>query len=325
MGRHEGNPRSFLIGLLALTVVTFLAIGFANPDFLSFASLSSMGFQCPEFGLMALAVLPTMISGGIDLSVVSVANLASIIAALMLKDGHGWAAMPVAVFAGTLCGLLNGVLVGYARLPAILATLGTMQLVGGLGIVVTRGPAITGLPDWYPGLVNASLGGLVPFPLLVFAAVAILLGLVLRFSSFGLQTRLYGANPVAARFAGIPERRLLLSIYAASGLISALAGLVVLGRANSAYADYGSSYMLLVVLINILAGVSPSGGFGTVTGVILAVLLLQLISSGLNFLSFSAFMRDLFFGGLLVVVMSARVFFGQARLFRWLARLPARP
>lgn len=324
MGRHESSSRSFLIGLLALTVATFLAIGAANPNFLSFASLSSMGFQFPEFGLMALAVLPTMISGGIDLSVVSVANLASIVAALMLKDGHGWAAMPAAVLAGTLCGVLNGVLIGYARLPAILATLGTMQLVAGLGIVVTRGPAVTGLPEWYPGLVNASLGGLVPFPLLVFAAVAILLGLVLRFSGFGLQTRLYGANPVAARFAGIPERRLLLSIYAASGLISALAGLVVLGRANSAYADYGSSYMLLVVLINILAGVNPSGGFGTVSGVILAVLLLQLISSGLNFLSFSAFMRDLFFGGLLVAVMSARVFAGRARL-RWGARPAARP
>ena len=325
MGRHEGSPGFFLIGLLALTVVTFLAIGIANPNFLSFASLSSMGFQFPEFGLMALAVLPTMMSGGIDLSVVSVANLASIVAALMLKDGHGWAAMPAAVFAGTLCGVLNGILIGYARLPAILATLGTMQLVGGLGIVITRGPAITGLPDWYPGLVNTSLGGVVPFPLLVFAGVSILLGLVLRFSSFGLQTRLYGANSVAARLAGVPERRLLLSIYAASGLISAIAGLVVLGRANSAYADYGSSYMLLVVLINILAGVSPSGGFGTVTGVILAVLLLQLISSGLNFLSFSAFMRDLFFGGLLVVVMSVRVFAGRARFLRWLARLPARP
>lgn len=325
MARREDNPRSFLIGLLALTTATFLGIGVANPDFLSVASLSSMGFQFPEFGLMALAVLPTMISGGIDLSVVSVANLASIVAAVMLKDGSGWAAVPAAVFAGTLCGVLNGCLIGYARLPAILATLGTMQLVGGLGIVITRGPAVTGLPDWYPGLVNASVGGVVPFPLLVFAAVAILLGLVLRFGSLGLQTRLYGANPVAARFSGIHERRLLLCIYAGSAFISSLAGLVVLGHANSAYADYGSSYMLLVVLINILAGVSPSGGFGTVTGVILAVLLLQLISSGLNFLSFSAFMRDLVFGGLLVAVMAARVFAGQARFARWLALLPARP
>jgi simple sugar transport system permease protein len=106
----------------------------------------------------------------------------------------------------------------------------------------------------------------------------------------------------------------LLRIYAIAGLIASIAGLVVLARVNSANADYGSSYLLLVILINILAGVSPAGGFGTVTGVTLAVICLQLISSGLNFLSFSAFSRDLFFGGLLVVVMSARVLAGRLGL-----------
>jgi simple sugar transport system permease protein len=138
-----------------------------------------------------------------------------------------------------------------------------------------------------------------------------------------VQARLYGANPVAARFAGIPERRLIMRIYGASGIVSALAGLLILGHANSAYADYGTSYVLLVVLINILAGVNPSGGSGTVSGVLLAVLLLQFISSGLNFLSFSAFLRDLFFGLLLVIVMSLRVLSGRFRLTAWLARRPA--
>jgi simple sugar transport system permease protein len=265
-----------------------------------------------------------MISGGIDLSVVSVANLASIVAALLLKSGYGWTAVPAALLVGIVCGALNGVLIGFLRLPAILATLGTMQVVGGLGIVITRGPAITGLPDWFTGLGNWSLFGWLPFPLLIFAVVAIALGLALRFTSFGFQTRLYGANSVAAGFSGIPERRLIVSIYAASGFIASLAGLVVLGHVNSAYADYGGSYMLLVVLINILAGVSPSGGFGTVTGVLLSVLLLQLISSGLNFLSFSAFARDLFFGGLLVVVMAGRALAGQLSLGGLLARFPAR-
>lgn len=322
---QRDQSRPFTAGLAALTVAVFVGIGVANPDFLSFASLSSMGSQLPEFGLLALAVLPTMISGGIDLSIVSIANLAAIMAALALKGGHDWAAMPLGILAGTLCGVFNGALVSYARLPAILATLGSAQLIGGLGVVITRGPAITGLPDWYAGLLNSVIGGLVPFSLIVFAAIAVLLGLVLRFSSIGLQTRLLGANPLAARFAGLSEARILLAVYAASGFISALAGLVVLGHANSAYADYGNSYVLLVVLINILAGVNPSGGFGAVSGVVLSVLLLQLISSGLNFLSFSAFMRDLVFGGLLIVVMTARVLAGQVRIAGWLAGLRARP
>ena len=318
MAQRDDSTRSYLAALLALTVLVFAGIGIANRGFLSAGSLSSMAFQFPEFGLLALAILPTMLSGGIDLSVVSIANLASIVAALLLKGGHEGAAVPLALLAGAACGVLNGVLIGFFRLPAILATLGTMQAVGGLGIIVTGGPAVTGLPDWYAAAVNAAPGG-VPVPLVVFVVVLAVLGLVLRFSPFGLQARLYGANPVAARFAGIPERRLIMAIYVASGLISAMAGLVILGHVNSAYADYGTSYVLLVVLINVLAGVSPSGGSGTVTGIVLV----QFISSGLNFLSFSAFMRDLFFGLLLVVVMSLRVLAGRLRLAAWLSRRAA--
>ncbi len=325
MATRGDTTNSYLLGLLALAVAIFVGVSIANRDFLSFENLNSMGFQFPEFGLMSLALLSTMISGGIDLSVVSVANLASILAALLLKNGDlGWAAIPVALLAGTLCGVVNGCLIGFLRLPPILATLGTMQLVGGLGIVITHGPAITGLPDWFTELGNLSVFGWLPLPLMVFAVVAALLGLVLRFTQVGIQTRLLGANPVAARFAGMPERHLILSIYAASGFIAALAGLVVLARVNSANADYGGSYMLLVILINILAGVSPSGGFGTITGILLAVLSLQFISSGLNFLSFSGFARDLFFGGLLVVVMAGRILAGQFRLGRLLALLAAK-
>ena len=320
--QREDSTRSYLVALFGLMVLVFAGIGLGNPSFVSGASLSSMAFQFPEFGLLALAILPTMLSGGIDLSVVSIANLTSIVAALLLKSGHEGLALPLALGAGAACGALNGVLIGYLRLPAILATLGTMQVIGGLGIVVTGGPAVTGLPDWYAATVNAAPGG-IPVPLTVFAVVLVALGVLLRFSSTGVQARLYGANPIAARFAGIPERRLIMTIYVASGIISALAGLVILGHANSAYADYGTSYVLLVVLINILAGVNPAGGSGTVSGVLLAVLLLQFISSGLNFLSFSAFLRDLFFGLLLVIVMSLRVLGGQFRLAAWLARRSA--
>jgi len=316
MTPREDTTRSYLIGLGALTAAVFILLGLVTPNFLTFGNLNSMGFQFPEFGLLALAVLPTMISGGIDLSVVAVANLAAIIAAVVMKASGewGWLAIPLALLVGAACGLLNGFLVAVLRLPPILATLGTLQLFSGIGIVITRGPAITGLPSWYSEYGIVSVLGIVPLPLVVFAAVALLLGLLLRATPMGVRLRLYGSNPVAARFAGMRETSLILSIYSVAGVIAAMAGLVVLARVNSANADYGASYLLLVILINILAGVSPFGGFGTVTGVVLAVLLLQLVSSGLNFLAFNAFARDLFFGGLLVVVMSVRVIAERARL-----------
>ncbi|WP_102961408.1 ABC transporter permease [Mangrovicella endophytica] len=323
MSARRDTTNGYILGLGALAIAIFAALSLAAPNFLTFANLTSMGSQFPEFGLLALAVLPTMISGGIDLSVVAVANLASVVAALLLRAGpeYAWAAVPAALLLGLVCGLLNGCLIAYLRLPPILATLGTLQLYGGIGIVVTGGPAITGMPEWYGAWGNWSIGGAVPVPLVIFALAALALGLVLRFTASGTRARLYGANPLAARFVGMPEKALILRIYAIAGLISALAGLVILARVNSANADYGGSYLLLVILINILAGVSPFGGAGTVGGIVLAVVTLQLISSGLNFLAFTAFARDLFFGSLLIIVMAARVLVEKGGLgfFRWKA------
>ncbi|MBA8820141.1 ABC transporter permease [Ochrobactrum sp. P6BS-III] len=312
MDARQDTTGNYLKGLAVLAIAIFGVLSLLAPGFLTAANLNSMGFQFPEFGLLSLAVLPTMVSGGIDLSVVATANLAAIVAAVMMRAGPELAilAIPVALLIGVACGLLNGFLIAYLRLPPILATLGTMQLFSGIGIVITGGPAITGLPQWYTAFGNWSVGGVVPLPLVLFVATALLLGFLLKRTPVGIHLRLFGANPVASHFAGTREKGLLLRIYAIAGLIASIAGLVVLARVNSANADYGSSYLLLVILINILAGVSPAGGFGTVTGVTLAVICLQLISSGLNFLSFSAFSRDLFFGGLLVVVMSARVLAG---------------
>ncbi|MHB2266028.1 ABC transporter permease [Aliihoeflea sp. PC F10.4] len=309
MDARRDTTRAYILGLGVLALGIFLTLSLYAPNFMSRANLVSMGSQFPEFGLLALALLPTMISGGIDLSVVAIANLSSIIASLFLRAGpeYAWMAVPAALLTGLACGALNGCLIAYLRLPPILATLGTLQLFGGIGIVITGGPAITGLPAWYGALGNSSIGGFLPMPLVVFAFVAILMGVFLRFTATGMRARLYGANQLAAQFVGIQERRLLIKVYAIAGLIASLAGLVILARVNSANADYGGSYLLLVILINILAGVSPFGGIGSTFGVVLAVLTLQLISSGLNFLAFTAFARDLFFGALLITIMSLRV------------------
>jgi simple sugar transport system permease protein len=304
----DAPTRGYIAGLGVMTAVIFAAMSLASADFLTFDNLNSMGFQFPEFGTLALAVLPSMISGGIDLSVVATANLASIVAAMMMH-AHAWpawAALPCALAVGAACGALNGSLVAFLELPPILATLGTMQLFSGIAIVVTRGASITGLPDWFTDFGIVSVLGWIPLPTVVFAAVGLATGLLLTFSEFGMRARLLGANPVAARFAGVPVRAVIVKVYMLSGGVSALAGLIVLARVNSANADYGSSYLLLVILINVLAGVSVTGGFGSTSGVVLAVISLQLISSGLNFLSVSNFARDLLFGALLVLVMAVR-------------------
>jgi len=306
----------YLIQLAAFTVLIFVIFCVLRPGaFLSPDNLSSMAYQFPEFAILALAMHPTMLTGGIDLSVVSVANLCGILAAFIMRGGPPQfmlVAAAVALLVGTLCGIFNGVLVATCRLPPIVATLGTLQFFAGISIILTKGSSITGIPSAYANVGNGSILG-IPVPLLIFALTLLVIEVVTVRTPLGKQMRLYGTNPRAAPFAGIPTFRVLVLTYALSGITAACAGLVILSRANSANADYGTSYLLLSVLINILAGVNPNGGSGTVFGLVLAVLSLQFLSSGLNLLAVNNFARDLLDGALLVTVMIANQLQGRIR------------
>jgi simple sugar transport system permease protein len=311
----SGNAR-YLIRLAGFTALIFVTFCVLRPQaFLSTDNLSSMAYQFPEFAILALAMHPTMLTGGIDLSVVSVANLCGILAALIMRGAPQQFILVAAAFAllvGVLCGVFNGVLVATCRLPAIVATLGTLQLFAGISIILTRGSSITGIPSAYATVGNGSIFG-IPIPLLIFLLVLTVIYILTVRTPLGKQMRLYGTNSRAAPFAGIPVFRMLVSTYALSGITAACAGLVILSRANSANADYGTSYLLLSVLINILAGVNPNGGSGTVFGLLLAVLSLQFLSSGLNLLAVNNFARDLLNGALLVTVMIANELQGRIR------------
>ena len=214
---------------------------------------------------------------------------------------------------GALGGLLNGLAIAAIGIPPILATLGTGLIFTGIAVVLSGGAAVLGFPDAISVLGNGALLG-VPAPVLLFAALAAAVAFVLNWTGFGLRVYLLGTNPLAARFAGIDNFRMTLGAYLISGLLSALAGLVIAVRANSAKADYGASYLLLSILIAVLGGVNPYGGFGKVSGLVLAVLSLQFLSSGLNLLQISNFAVDMTWGALLLLVMVVNTG-GLRRLF----------
>lgn len=297
--------------LAVIALVIFVGMSLLAPGrFLSVQNITSMAFQFPEFAILALAMTITMLTGGIDLSVVGVANLSAIVAALILtrlapgSESVVWLilAMLAALVVGILAGIFNGVTVAIFGLPPILATLGSGLIFTGFAIALTNGTAVMGFPAAAAWIGNATLVG-IPVPLVLFALLAGSLAFVLTRTSFGLKVQMYGANPLAAHFAAVDVTRLLIRVYAVSGAFAAISGLVVMSRANSAKADYGSSYLLLAVLIAVLGGVNPYGGYGRVIGVVLAVLSMQFLSSGLNMLGVSNFARELIWGALLLVVM----------------------
>jgi simple sugar transport system permease protein len=303
------------VTLAALTGVVFVTMSLLNPGrFLSAANFESMAFQFPELALLSFAMLLAMLSGGIDLSVVAVANLCGILAAMILtgelSGGEplgGTAtslvlAVVVAVAFGACCGSLNGLLISRLEVSPILATLGTMQLFAGAGLVLTRGRAVHGFPESFLALGNANLWG-VPVPFLFFAAAAALVWVLSSRTALGIQMRLLGTNPTAALFSGIRVNRVLFRTYVITGVLAAVTGLLMIARTNSAKADYGSSYLLQAILVAVLGGVNPAGGFGHVRGVCVAVLALQFLTSGFSMLHFSNFAKEFIWGVFLLLFM----------------------
>lgn len=300
--------------LAIITVLVFALMAWLTPDrFLSMGNLTSMAFQFPEFAILALAMTIVMLTGGIDLSVIGIANFSAIIVALFLtqvvgpqaaENGVLWVSIAVllACVVGGLAGLMNGVLVAGLGLPPILATLGSGLIFTGLGVALTGGSAVMGLPSEMAWIGNGRLWGF-PVPLIIFAALAGAMWFTLARTAFGLKVRLYGANPLAARFAALDINAMLLKVYIIAGVLAAIAGLLIMSRANSAKFDYGSSYLLLAILIAVLGGVNPYGGYGKIVGVVLAVLSMQFLSSGLNMLGVSNFARELIWGSLLIAVL----------------------
>ena len=272
---------SYMTRLIIVFLLLLIFFAAVRPGpFFAVRTWQSMAVQFPEFGLMSLGVMFTMFTAGIDLSVVAIANVTSICAALTLRamltdtvtpSSMGLAvaiALGVALVVGVVCGLINGTLVSVLKIPPILATLGTLELFGGVALILTQGKPVSGVPAAFGAAFTGKVAGLVPIPLVVFLVCAAVAGAIVAFTGFGTTILMLGTND------------------------------------NSAKADYGASYTLLTVLIVVLGGVNPNGGSGRLSGVLLSILMLQVLSSGLNmFPNISNFYRPLIWGGVLLLVI----------------------
>jgi simple sugar transport system permease protein len=310
--RDQNLLRLFVMLLLVFALMTAL-----RPTlFPTLANFGSMISQFPEYGIMAIGISLTMITGGIDLGVVGTANLSAILAAKFLiglvPQGapphlvvpYLMAAVLIALATGIACGYVAGILVSRFNIPAILATLGTQQLYTGIAVGITSGRPQSRLPLLYSKIGNTESFGFFPLSFILFLVIAVGIGLLLSRTRFGTSMYLYGTNPKAARYAGLNTGSILRRTYLLSGLLSSVAGLIMMARANSAKAEYGAPYTLQCVLIAVLGGIDPNGGFGKIAGVTLAILILQFLSSGLNmFNQVSNFYRDVIWGGVLILVL----------------------
>jgi ribose/xylose/arabinose/galactoside ABC-type transport system permease subunit len=286
-----------------------LLAAFTRGKLLEPRSVEAMAFQLPLLGLLTLAQMLPMLTGGIDLAIISTANLCGILAALVLVRLDAWFAtflgIAVGLSAAGIAGAINGLIIARLDVSPIIGTLASMILIKGVALAITRGYVIAGFPQAFLFLGGGSLLG-IPTPFVVFAAVAAAMAVTLSRTPFGVSAYMMGSNAVATRFSGVDTRSVLFRTYVVSGLLAGLAGLVMVSRFNAAQADFGTSFLLLTVLISVLGGVDPSGGAGTVLGLVIAVLILQIVATGFNLVGFSAHLANALWGVILLLVIIYR-------------------
>lgn len=304
--------------LLILFVIVFATMSLLKPSiFLTGSYIKSMLYLCPEYGILAFAMMLAMISGGIDLSIVATANLSGILSCMFMiaimpenastavSVGILLLAVCLALLIGAVCGSVNGFLIGRLGIPPMLATLGSSDLIMGLAIAITKGNSITGIPKIITSIVNYNFFGAIPFTLVVFIICALVVSFILLKTVFGFRLQMMGSNQTASKFSGIKNSAVIMRSYITSGMIAAVSGLLMCGKSSSVRANFGTSYVTQALIICVMGGTNPNGGKGKVSGIVLSVFILQMLSSGFNmFPKMSNFYRDLIWGAVLILVMA---------------------
>ena len=300
----DDNSRRLIVILIVLLIITGVT---KSSQFLNVGNVQSIGKQLTEYGLMSLGMGICMLSGGIDLSTVYIANLCGISAGLIIQNSTNdmagiLLACVVALLVGTACGIFNGFLISFLNIPPMLATLGSYELFLGISIVNSGGSTVSANGKF--NILSAMTVFGIPFPFILFIVCTVILSLLMNKTSFGNKVYLVGTNAKSAKFAGINVKMTTLYCYMVSGILSAIAGLVSLSRLNSAKADFGTSYTMQTILVVVLGGINPNGGFGNIPGIAFSVIILQMLSSYLNqFPAISNYYRDMIWGIALFAVL----------------------
>jgi rhamnose transport system permease protein len=280
LARHE----TVLLLVIVLEVVLFNALG---QRFLTGGNISNIFRHSVEIGLLALAMTPVILTGGIDLSVGSMMGLCAVLFGMMVNtlSLDPWLAGVVAIVVGVIGGGLNAVLITRLNLPPLIVTLGTFSLFRGLAEALTKGSvAYAQFPQSFLALGNSNTAG-VPTQVWVFLAVAVGIWLLVHQATLGRSFRAIGFSAEGARYAGIPVARNTSVAYIIAGAVAGLAAVIIVSRLGEARANVGIGYELLAITAVVLGGVSIFGGTGTVAGTLLGWLSLAILNNGLTRIS----------------------------------------
>ncbi|EGT0640734.1 MULTISPECIES: ABC transporter permease [Citrobacter] len=318
IGQHE-----FWLGLLVVALAVGLSV--STDEFLSLGNLTDVATSYAILGILACGLFVVLISGGIDISFPAMTAIAQYAMAswVIAHGGNFVLALTIAMAVGLLLGLINGFLVYWLRVPAIIITIATLNVYYGLLVYATKGTWLYGFPDWFMNGINwlsftATDGydyGLT-LPLLCLAAVIIFTAVLMNYTRLGRQVYAMGGNRDAASRLGLNLLKLHFYVYGYMGILAGVAAVVQAQITQSVAPNSLLGFELTVLAAVVLGGTSMSGGRGTLTGTLLGVVLLAFLQNGLTLLSVSSYWHTVFSGAIILVSISATAWNEKRKLAR---------
>ncbi len=303
-------------GLILFFIALFAFFSFFSNHFASLTNVMSLFAQMVELGFLTLGMAISLLSGGMDLSVGAVASLGTVLFAVFIGQ-MGWPLLPamlVVLMLMLLAGLLNGFLVAHLRVTSMLATLGTQSLFTGIGLVISTGVTVTVPADSMRLFGRHLVFGVIPFQVLLFMPLVIMVGLLANRSILGREIYLVGCNEEAARFTGVNVKRTIMKVYLISAAMAFFAALVFTSRISSGRADVLNAKVLQTVSAAVFGGISTKGGIGTIGGAMLGVAIITIVGNGLDMMNVSQFLQQVIIGSLLLITLALRNLKGNTPL-----------
>jgi ribose transport system permease protein len=296
---HYGRQFGTLLGLIALVIVLWIL----TPYFLTISNLLNIAQQTAINAIIAVGMTFVIIAAGIDLSVGSILAFSGVVLASVLHTGLP---MPLAIIIGLgiglLCGLLNGFLITYGRLPPFISTLGMMSVARGAALLYSNGRPISGFSPSFRFLATGEVFH-IPMPVITMIFVYIIAHFVLTKTKLGRYTYAIGGNEEAALLSGVNVKFHKAMVYGICGMLSGLAAVILTARLNSAQPIAGIMYELDAIAATVIGGTSLMGGEGTIIGTLIGAFIMGVLRNGLNLLGVSSFIQQIVIGSVIIIAV----------------------
>jgi len=304
-----------LLTRIGFLILLCLIIFIINPNFGKAVNLINILRQSSLLYILGIGMTVVLLTGGIDLSNGAVLALSSCVFAIVLENGMPIiTAVIISLVIGIACGLANGIMVAYIKIPAFIVTFAMMYIARGFAYILLHGKIIQGFDEKFRFIGTGSIVG-VPIPIVLSILLLFIFYLILEYMPFGLNIYAIGSNIESARLAGLKINKTIVIVYSLSGFLSAVAGLLYTARLNIAQPAVGANFPLLTITAVVIGGASLAGGEGSLLGTVIGVLILKVVMNGMNLIGISSLWQQLMIGCILLIMVTVQIY-GEKLFFK---------